>query len=103
MLTALALLLVQSVIELPDGKILGSNVGGSGGSRSSNGQVGDWIRGAPALGMSSLDSTVGTGGPNNRSRIDDEVVIITSYQNAMRTAHTFLLVFLRKYVFFFDI
>ncbi|CAH8574922.1 unnamed protein product [Schistosoma turkestanicum] len=76
MLTALALLLVQSVVSLPDPSPLSSEYNPNVFYQTSNVSV-----------------------PTNGALIqkaDDEVTIINSYHNALRTAHTFLLVFLRK-------
>ncbi|CAH8674533.1 unnamed protein product [Schistosoma rodhaini] len=76
MLTALALLLVQSVITLPDPSPLNSEQNTNVFYQSSNVSV-------------STDGGL-------VQKADDEVTIINSYHNALRTAHTFLLVFLRK-------
>ncbi|XP_018654847.1 putative nipped-b-like protein (delangin) (scc2 homolog) [Schistosoma mansoni] len=76
MLTALALLLVQSVISLPDPSPLNSEQNTNVFYQSSNVSV-------------STDGGL-------VQKADDEVTIINSYHNALRTAHTFLLVFLRK-------
>ncbi|VDQ06755.1 unnamed protein product [Trichobilharzia regenti] len=74
MLTALALLLVQSVVNLPDPSPMNSD-------NSTSYQC-------PTAAASSDGNTF--------QKADDEVTIINSYHNALRTAHTFLLVFLRK-------
>ncbi|CAH8644983.1 unnamed protein product [Schistosoma guineensis] len=75
MLTALALLLVQSVISLPDPSPLNSEQN--------------------TVFYQSSNVSVSTDG-GLVQKADDEVTIINSYHNALRTAHTFLLVFLRK-------
>ncbi|CAH8872943.1 unnamed protein product [Trichobilharzia szidati] len=75
MLTALALLLVQSVVNLPDPSPMNSD--------NSH---------APYQCPTAAASSDG----NTLQKADDEVTIINSYHNALRTAHTFLLVFLRK-------
>ncbi|KAA3682054.1 cohesin loading factor subunit SCC2, partial [Paragonimus westermani] len=83
MLTALSLLLVQSVIVLPapsDTKATGA----SEISRFSN-------NAATLAEDSGLNTTTSVA-----QKTDDEVLVINSYHNALRTAHTFLLVFLRK-------
>ncbi|THD18350.1 Cohesin loading factor subunit SCC2 [Fasciola hepatica] len=77
MLTALALLLVQSVIVLPtplDSKTTQPD------STSTHNEP-------------TADSAQANTEPQ---KTDDEVLVINSYHNALRTAHTFLLVFLRK-------
>ncbi|KAG5443974.1 Nipped-B-like protein B [Clonorchis sinensis] len=79
MLTALALLLVQSVIVLPtplDAKLATSE-------ETSNSASKDVV-------------DPSTSGLTEEQKMDDEVLVINSYRNALRTAHTFLLVFLRK-------
>ncbi|CAH8627447.1 unnamed protein product [Schistosoma mattheei] len=75
MLTALALLLVQSVISLPDPSPVNSEQN--------------------TVFYQSSNVSVSTDG-GLVQKADDEVTIINSYHNALRTAHTFLLVFLRK-------
>ncbi|KAK4474435.1 hypothetical protein MN116_001591 [Schistosoma mekongi] len=76
MLTALSLLLVQSVVSLPD-------------PSPSNSE-----QNANVFYQTSNVSAATDGGLVQKA--DDEVTIINSYHNALRTAHTFLLVFLRK-------
>ncbi|VDK23311.1 unnamed protein product [Taenia asiatica] len=81
MFTALALLLVQSVIELPTSSV------------SSQQRVSD---GASA--ESKPDSSDNTTGQDASAahRPDDEVLVTSSYKKAIITAHNFLSAFLRK-------
>ncbi|KAK4467444.1 hypothetical protein MN116_009057 [Schistosoma mekongi] len=76
MLTALALLLVQSVICLPDSSVPNSEQNTNVFYQAAN-----------------MSASI-NGGLVQKG--DCEVTIINSYHNALRTAHTFLLVFLRK-------
>ncbi|VDP90237.1 unnamed protein product [Echinostoma caproni] len=78
MLTALALLLVQSVIVLP---------------MPSDNNISQPDSNAPHNASTTADSTEGN---SETQKADNEVLVINSYHNALRTAHTFLLVFLRK-------
>lgn len=80
MFTALALLLVQSVIELPQV--------GSSDDKSANGGN-DVSQQSEALGVSAIGNT-------STYRPDDEVVVVSSYKKAVLTAHNFLLAFLVK-------
>uniref|UniRef100_A0A0X3NT48 Nipped-B protein n=1 Tax=Schistocephalus solidus TaxID=70667 RepID=A0A0X3NT48_SCHSO len=79
MFTALALLLVQSVIELPtrptDQKASSANADEISAAAAANNP--DPSKAKP-------------------SRPDDEVLVTSSYQTALRTAHSFLAVFLKK-------
>nr|VZH95966.1 unnamed protein product [Spirometra erinaceieuropaei] len=79
MFTALALLLVQSVIELP--------------SRPADSKT-------SSANADEISSTAATNNPDSSkakpSRPDDEVLVTSSYQRALRTAHSFLAVFLKK-------
>ncbi len=74
MVTALALQLIQSVAKLP---------------RPASGD--DDEEDAEEDGAAAKDR-------RKSKNVDNEVLIVTSYETAMRTAHNFLAVFLRKYV-----
>ncbi len=91
MFTALALLLVQSVIELPS-----SGTMSGGGGLQPKTEAGASTSMQPAQ----VDVKPPEGDPSATaaasSKPDDEVLITSSYKKALITAHTFLSVFLRK-------
>ncbi|VDN17373.1 unnamed protein product [Dibothriocephalus latus] len=79
MFTALALLLVQSVVELP--------------GRPTDNK-------APAANADEISTAAAANNPDSSRakppRPDDELLVTSSYQRALRTAHSFLAVFLKK-------
>ena len=82
MFTALALLLVQSVIELP------TSAPSFGHQRRSDGGIGESK-------PEGNENAIGQD-PNAAHRPDDEVLVTSSYKKAIVTAHSFLSAFLRK-------
>ncbi|KAL5105362.1 Nipped-B protein [Taenia crassiceps] len=81
MFTALALLLVQSVIELPTSSVSGLQRTLDGTSAENK--------------LDSGDNTIGQDA-SAVHRPDDEVLVTSSYKKAIVTAHNFLSAFLRK-------
>lgn len=82
MFTALALLLVQSVIELPAHTTAEAKAAAGGTTGDANGSSQEPLK------------------PNTSTTVvakpDDEVLVTSSYKKALLTAHTFLSVFLKK-------
>lgn len=97
MFTALALLLVQSVIELPTTPTIGSFTAITAASGDNNTQP--KLESGGSQHQPEMKAENNNGLDQNAAtdvKLDDEVLVISSYKTALITAHKFLSVFLRK-------